>query len=104
MSRFVLTIPGTFKRPLQSDARTRLLTALQGADPEEVGSVPEELDVLTVDEDASTFVLRLEVEGDDRTAAQDAAVSAARSALDAAGYDEEDAPVGMPTVTAIDVG
>ncbi len=104
MSRYVLTIPGTFKRPLQPDAKARLLTALQGVDPDEVGSVPEDLGLLTVDESASTFVLRLEVEAEDRTAAQDAALSAAVAALASAGYDQEEALTGKPTVTAIDVG
>jgi hypothetical protein len=104
MSRFVLTIPGTFKHPLREDARARLLAALQGTDPAEVGTLPEELDLLRVDPEASTFVLHLEVEAEDRTTAQQQAVTVAREALEAAGYRESDAPTGPPAVTAIDPG
>jgi hypothetical protein len=104
MSRFVLTVPGTFKHPLREQARGRLLAALQGVDPDEVGAVPEDLDLLTTDADASTFVLRLEVEAADRGAAGDQAAGVARAALRAAGYQDEEAPIGVPVVTAIDVG
>lgn len=104
MSRFVLTVPGTFKHPLQGRARGRLLAALQGVDPDEVGAVPEDLDLLTADPDTSTFVLRLEVEAEDRAAAGDQAAEVARSALRAAGYADGEAPIGVPVVTAIDVG
>lgn len=104
MSRYVLTIPGTFKHALQPDAKARLLTALQGVDPEEVGSVPEDLDILTLDPAASTFVLRLEVEAKDRTGAQQEALRVAVAALASAGYDSSTAPTGAPTVTAIDAG
>jgi len=104
MSKFVLTVPGTFKHPLQEQARARLLAALQGVDPDEVGTVPETLDLLSVDPDTSTFALRLEVDAADRNAAGDQAQAAARSALRAAGYADQDAPVGLPVVTAIDVG
>lgn len=104
MSRFVLTVPGTFKHPLQEQARARLLAALQGTDPDEVGAVPQDLGLLSVDQDASTFVLRLEVEAEDRKAAGDQAEAVAWSALKAAGYTDQDAFVGVPVVTAIDVG
>lgn len=104
MSRFILTLPGTFKRPLQEGARVRLLAALQDMDPDEVGAVPEDLDLLTVDPDTSTFVLRLEVEAGDSRKARSQAMAVARSALRAAGYVDRDAPVGTPVVTAIDVG
>jgi hypothetical protein len=104
MSRFVLTVPGTFKHPLQDAARARLLAALQGVDPDEVGTVPQDLDLLSVDPDASTFVLRLEVEAADTDAAGSQAEAAARSALRAAGYADQDAPFGQPVVTAIDIG
>jgi hypothetical protein len=104
MSRFVLTVPGTLARPLRDQSRARLLAALQDVDPDEVGQLPDDLDLLTVDQDAGTFVLRLEIEAQDRSAAGEQAVEAARSALRAAGYADEDAPVGAPVVTAIDVG
>ena len=104
MTRFVLTVPGTFRRPLEEQARGRLLAALQGVDPDEVGTVPEDLDLLTSDDDTSTFVLRLEVEAEDRYSAADQAAGVARSALRSAGYTDDDAPIGAPVVTAIDVG
>ncbi|MFC1415721.1 hypothetical protein [Streptacidiphilus cavernicola] len=104
MSKFVLTIPGTFKRPLADDARARLVAALQGVDPDQVGAVPADLDLVSVDPDSGRFVLHLEVQADDRTAAQAEAVSVARRALAAAGYGDQDAPTGAPAVTAIDVG
>ncbi|MHA6763751.1 hypothetical protein [Streptacidiphilus sp. PAMC 29251] len=105
MSKYVLTIPGTFLAPLRPEAKTRLLNALQGVDPDEVGSsVPGDLGLLTLDEDGARFVLHLEVEAADRGAAEAEAVSVARGALAAAGYDEDTAPTGAPAVTAIDVG
>jgi hypothetical protein len=66
--------------------------------------VPQELDILTVDEAASTFVLRLEVEARDRTSAQSEALAVATGALASAGYGEGDVHTGAPMVTAIDVG
>lgn len=104
MSRFVLTVPGTFKRPLQEQPRARLLAALRGVDPDRFGTVPQDLDLLTLDPDASTFVLRLEVEATDTTSAGDQAEAMVRTALRAAGYTDWEAPVGVPVVTAIDVG
>jgi hypothetical protein len=104
MSRFVLTVPGTFAYPLEAQARTRLLAALQGVDPEQVGTVPEDLELLSVDPGASTFVLRLEIEAEDRNRAKEKARAVARGALDAAGYREADSPTGTPAVTAIDIG
>ncbi|MEC4018738.1 hypothetical protein [Streptomyces sp. H27-D2] len=103
MTNFVVSVPGTFKEPLGAEARARLLTGLQGADPEEVGSVPSDLDVLSVDEGTSTFILRLEVEAEDSRAAQREALSIASRALAQAGYTEESAPVGNAVITAIDV-
>ncbi|MFC1408331.1 hypothetical protein ACEZCY_03425 [Streptacidiphilus sp. N1-12] len=104
MSKYVLTIPGTFLRPLQPDAKGRLLTALQGVDPDQVGSVPDDLDLLTLDQDGARFVLRLEVQAQDRGAAEGEALAVARRALASAGYDQDTAPTGAPSVTAIDVG
>ena len=104
MSKFVLTIPGTFKHPLSDGARARLVAALQGVDPDQVGTVPEDLGLLSVDPDTFRFVLHLEVRAENRTAALTEAVAVARGALEAAGYGEQDAPTGAPSVTAIDIG
>ncbi|MDH6131968.1 hypothetical protein P3T37_001353 [Kitasatospora sp. MAA4] len=104
MSRFVLTIPGTFKRPLTAQARQRLLNALRGVDPDEVGTVPPDLDVLTADEGDTRFVLRVEVTADDSRAAEGLAMAVALTALAAADYPADDVWMGDPVVTAIDVG
>ncbi|WP_035803222.1 hypothetical protein [Kitasatospora mediocidica] len=104
MSRFVLTIPGTFKHPLSGQSRRRLLNALRGVDPDEVGTVPPDLDVLSADEGDTRFVLRLEVTAEDSGAAEGLAMSVALTALAAADYAEDDVFMGDAVVTAIDVG
>ncbi|WP_371494848.1 hypothetical protein OG871_06340 [Kitasatospora sp. NBC_00374] len=85
-------------------ARRALLAVVRGADPEEVGTEVPDLDVLTLDEPARTFVLRLEVEAADRTGAGTAASDLARRAFAAAGYAADEVGVGTPAVTGIDVG
>ncbi|MEV6314743.1 hypothetical protein [Streptomyces sp. NPDC051776] len=102
MTNFIVSIPGTFTEPLGADAKSRLLTALQGADPEEVGAVPPQLDVLSVDDSNGTFILRLEVDAEDSEAACLEVLSIAGEALKAAGYDERTASLGDPFLTAID--
>ncbi|WP_407986391.1 hypothetical protein [Kitasatospora sp. CMC57] len=86
------------------EARHALLAVVHGADPDEVGAEVPDLDVLTLDEPEGTFVLRLEVEAADRTAAGEAALGLARRAFAAAGFEESAVAVGMPVVTGIDVG
>lgn len=104
MTKYVLTIPGTFKHPLTADAKQRLHAALRGVDPEEVGTVPPDLDVLTAEEGGERFVLRLEVAAEDSGSAQNLAVAVALTALATAGYAEDEVFMGDPVVTAIDVG
>ncbi|MEU1424142.1 hypothetical protein [Kitasatospora sp. NPDC005751] len=105
MGSYVITIPGTVQRPVDDSARRTLLAVVRGADPEEVGTeeVPD-LDVLTLDEPEGTFVLRLEVEAADRTAAGEAALDLTRRAFAAAGYEADAVGMGAPAVTGIDVG
>ncbi|MDH6114972.1 hypothetical protein P3T36_006482 [Kitasatospora sp. MAP12-15] len=103
MSNYVLTIPGTFKRPLTADAKQRLLAALHGVDPEEVGTVTPDLDVLTAEEGGVHFVLRLEVAAEDSGSAERLAMTVALTALAAAGYQEDAVFMGEPVVTGIDV-
>ncbi|MFD7918465.1 hypothetical protein ACFV3R_04480 [Streptomyces sp. NPDC059740] len=103
MAQYVVSVPGTFLRPLTEDARRRVLAAVRGADPDEVGDVPLDLDALSV-EDEGRFVLRLEVAADNSPAAQEAALTMARGALAAAGYDEDGAATGQAVITAIDAG
>ena len=103
MTNFIVSVPGTFKKELDTEAKARLLTALQGTDPEEVGDVPPDLDVLSTDGTRPTFTLRLEVDAEDSRTAQQEALSIARNALEQAGFDEDSAPLGPPAMTAIDV-
>ncbi|MER8184952.1 hypothetical protein [Kitasatospora sp. NPDC094015] len=104
MGNYVITVPGTVRRPMDERARRALLAVVHGADPEEVGAEVPDLDVLTLDEPEGTFVLRLEVEAADRGAAGEAASDLARRALAAAGYDGDTAAIGTPAVTGIDTG
>ncbi|MFI6844293.1 hypothetical protein OG535_38495 [Kitasatospora sp. NBC_00085] len=104
MGSYVITVPGTVQRPLEESARRTVLAVVRGADPEEVGAQVPDLDVLTLDEPEGTFVLRLEVEAADRTAAGEAALVLARRAFAAAGYEEDAVGMGTPVVTGIDVG
>ncbi|WP_052391543.1 hypothetical protein [Streptomyces sp. NRRL B-24484] len=69
MGNYVIIVPGTIQRPMDPSARRALLAVVHGADPEEVGGQVPDLDVLTLDEPDGTFVLRLEVQAADRTAA-----------------------------------
>ncbi|MEW1912106.1 hypothetical protein AB0442_27295 [Kitasatospora sp. NPDC085895] len=104
MGSYVITVPGTIRKPMDLSARRALLAVVHGADPEEVGGQVPDLDVLTLDEPGGTFVLRLEVEAADRTAAGEEAVELTRRAFTAAGYDSDGVSVGTPAVTGIDVG
>ncbi|MFI6449515.1 hypothetical protein [Kitasatospora sp. NPDC050543] len=104
MGSYVITIPGTVHRPLDAEAKAVVLASLRGSDPDEVGSKVPDLDVLTLDDSAGTFVLRLEVEAADRTEAGAAALAVATDAFARAGYDEREIAAGQPLVTGIDVG
>ncbi|AUG81512.1 hypothetical protein CFP65_6888 [Kitasatospora sp. MMS16-BH015] len=89
---------------MDGTARRRLLAVVRGADPDRVGEEVPDLDVLTLDEPAGTFVLRLEVDAPDHTAAGAAATDLARRAFTSAGYQEDAVSLGTPAVTGIDVG
>ena len=104
MTNFVISLPGTLKKELTPAAKSRLLAALQGTDPQEVGSDPQGLDVLTLHEGERIFTLRLEVEADDSAGAEREATAVAARALAGAGFDEGTALLGRPAVTAIDTG
>ncbi|MER6304385.1 hypothetical protein ABT247_33310 [Kitasatospora sp. NPDC001539] len=104
MGSYVITVPGTVRHPVGEEARRTLLAVVHGADPEEAGTQVPDLDVLTLDEPEGTFVLRLEVEAPDHTAAGETALGLARRAFTAAGYEEDAVSIGTPVVTGIDVG
>ncbi|MEU9078752.1 hypothetical protein ACFYUY_38560 [Kitasatospora sp. NPDC004745] len=104
MGNYVITVPGTVRRPVGEAARRTLLAVVHGADPEEAGVEVPDLDVLTLDEPEGTFVLRLEVQAADRGEAGDTALGLARRAFAAAGYQEDAVDIGTPAVTGIDVG
>ncbi|WP_030740306.1 hypothetical protein [Streptomyces sp. NRRL F-5135] len=103
MTTYVMTVPGTLQRPLTEEARAAVLRALRPADPRttDVGAA-EELDILSVDSDASTFTLHLEVEAGTSGAAREEARRIAGGALEQAGLTASDAPLGEPVITAID--
>ncbi|MER5863331.1 hypothetical protein [Kitasatospora sp. NPDC002040] len=104
MGNYVITVPGTVPNPMEEAARRRLLAVVRGADPSEVGESVPDLDVLTLDESEGTFVLRLEVKADDRTAAGAAATDLAERAFGAAGYPPGTVSIGAAVVTGIDIG
>ncbi len=104
MGSYVITIPGTLRRPIDKDAKQAVLAAVRGTDPERVGAEVPDLDVLTVDNAEHTFVLRLEVEAADRTEAGAAALAVASRAFGRAGYRDGEVTAGEPVVTGIDIG
>ncbi|MEV4557860.1 hypothetical protein AB0K51_12765 [Kitasatospora sp. NPDC049285] len=102
MTDFVVSLPGTFKQEVTEAARTQLLSALHGNDPQEVGTDPQDLDLLTLNDGGSTFTLRLEVTAEDSRAAEHEALALASRALAAAGFHEDTALLGRPAITSID--
>ncbi|MGY0020853.1 hypothetical protein [Streptomyces sp. cg35] len=102
MTTFVITIPGTFLRDVDDRARADIVGRLRPADPNqtELGR-EEDLDLLTVNDD-NTFSMRLEVTADAGKEAQLKAEHTAAQALRAAGFTEDEAPLGPPAVTGID--
>ncbi|MEU6253851.1 hypothetical protein [Streptomyces sp. NPDC047043] len=104
MTTYLITVPGTFTTATGADARAELTRALRPADPHRtrMGSA-EDLDVLTVNED-DTFTIRLTVEADSRSRAEQDARHLAESALRAAGLDADEAPLGPVVITGIDSG
>ncbi|MFI9566755.1 hypothetical protein [Streptomyces rishiriensis] len=102
MTTYVITVPGTFTAGIEDEARTRLSQALRPADPHHtrMGDA-QDLDPLTVNED-DTFTIRLAVEADSVPHAEEDARRLADSALQAAGLDDSEAPLGPAVVTGID--
>ncbi|MER5949509.1 hypothetical protein ABT127_26005 [Streptomyces sp. NPDC001904] len=102
MTTFVITIPGTFVRTADAQVRAQIERQLREADPHrtELGR-EEDLDLLTVNDD-NTFSIHLEVTADASAQARDRAGELAAQALSAAGFDENDAPLGPSIVTGID--
>ncbi|MFI1507821.1 hypothetical protein [Streptomyces sp. NPDC020597] len=102
MTTYVITVPGTFTTAVGQDARARLGRALRPADPHRtrMGDA-QDLDPLTVNED-DTFTIRLAVEADSATHAEQDARRLADSALHDVGLDGTSAPLGPAVVTGID--
>ncbi|MFC8831567.1 hypothetical protein ACFT9I_40230 [Streptomyces sp. NPDC057137] len=102
MTAYVITVPGTFLRTLDADSRAALLRGLRPADPQHTAlGEAEDLDMLTVNE-GGTFSVRLEIEAENRRAAEAEAKRVAGAALSEAGFSADDAPLGPAFVTGID--
>ncbi|NED14577.1 hypothetical protein [Streptomyces sp. SID9124] len=99
MTRFVITVPGTFGIDITDSTRSALESALASRHTDV--SESEGLDLLTLNEDG-TFSVRLEVEAPDRYEAERNASGILAAALEKAGIEETDAPLGPPAVTGID--
>ncbi|MYU48244.1 hypothetical protein GTV15_18415 [Streptomyces sp. SID7803] len=101
MTRFVITVPGTFGIDVTDSTRSTLESALASRHTDV--SESEGLDLLTLNEDG-TFSVRLEVEAPpDRYEAERNASGILAAALKKAGIEESDAPpLGPPAVTGID--
>lgn len=99
MTRFVITVPGTFGIDITDSTRSALESALASRHTDV--SESEGLDLLTLNEDG-TFSVRLEVEAPDRYEAERNASRILAAALKRAGIEEADAPLGPPAVTGID--
>ncbi|MFJ4922945.1 hypothetical protein [Streptomyces sp. NPDC088725] len=103
MTTYVITIPGTFLRDLTDASRTAVVEGLRPADPQHTTlGEAQDLDILTVNENG-TFSIRLEIEADNNRGAEAAAKETAAAALRDAGFSENEAPLGPPTVTGIDI-
>jgi hypothetical protein len=103
MTTYVITVPGTFLTDVTDESRTAVVERLRPADPQQTTlGEAEDLDILSVNENG-TFNVRLEIEADNNRAAEAAAKEKAETALRAAGFSEDEARLGRPTVTGIDV-
>lgn len=103
MTTYVITIPGTFLTNVSEESRRAVVERLRPADPQHtsLGEV-EDLDILSVNENG-TFNIRLEIEADDNRSAEADATRTAGAALRAAGFTDDDARLGPPAVTGIDI-
>ncbi|MET9256427.1 hypothetical protein ACGFZL_16735 [Streptomyces sp. NPDC048182] len=102
MTTYVISVPGTFTGTVQDVTKDELARALRPADPHRTqGGEEEDIEVLSVNED-DTFTIRLTVEADSTSHAEQRARDLAGSALRSVGLDEAGAPLGPPAVTGID--
>ncbi|MFI5801718.1 hypothetical protein [Streptomyces sp. NPDC051561] len=103
MTTYVVTLPGTLLDKLSPAAHEQLLRELSPADPRHTHlGETEDLDRLTVDEENSTFVIRLEVHAATTKEAEAEARSIATRALRAVGLTEDSAPMGPAALSGID--
>ncbi|MFD3513437.1 hypothetical protein [Streptomyces sp. NPDC058657] len=103
MTTYVVTLPGTLLDKLTPAAHTRLLAELSPADPRHTTlGETEDLDRLTLDEENSTFVIRLEVQAATTKEAETEARRIAAAALQAAGLTPDNAPMGPAALSGID--
>ncbi|MFW6719802.1 hypothetical protein ACHZ98_06410, partial [Streptomyces sp. MAR4 CNY-716] len=93
MSRFVITVPGTFVSPVPPSAVTALQQKLASLHTDV--SESEGLDLLTRNGD-NIFSVRLEVEAPDRYEAELDATRLVAAALRGSGIEETDAQLGPP--------
>ncbi|MEU1280921.1 hypothetical protein [Streptomyces sp. NPDC005805] len=102
MTTFVITLPGTFLRTPGEEEKAAVRRELRPADPRQTSLGREEdLRILTVN-DNGTFTVRLEVEAQDTGTAELEARQTAENALRAAGFTDDEAPLGPAAVTGID--
>ncbi|CAM5458034.1 hypothetical protein GCM10010329_33060 [Streptomyces spiroverticillatus] len=103
MTTYVVTLPGTLLDKLTPAARAVLLRELSPADPRHTAlGEAEDLDRLSLDEENSTFVIRLEVQAATSGEAELEARRIAERALRSAGLDEQAAPMGPAAISGID--
>ncbi|GGX84713.1 hypothetical protein [Streptomyces fructofermentans] len=102
MTTYVITVPGTFVHGVSDEARAGIERRLRPQDPKNTDlGESEELSLLTVQDDGM-FVVRVEVDADDRAGAESEAVRLVSGALRDNGLTDRDAPLGPAVVTGID--
>ncbi|MGW7410910.1 hypothetical protein [Streptomyces sp. NPDC054863] len=103
MTTYVVTLPGTLLGKLDPAAHAELLRALSPADPRHTAlGKAEDLDRLTLDDENSTFVIRLEVHAATGKEAEAQARRIAAAALRSVGLGEDEAPIGPAAISGID--
>ncbi|MFF0739565.1 hypothetical protein ACFYVL_04110 [Streptomyces sp. NPDC004111] len=103
MTTYVVTLPGTLLGKLTPAGHAQLLRELSPADPRHTTlGETEDLDRLTLDEENSTFVIRLEVQAATTKEAEAEARRIATRALEAAGLTGDTAPMGPAALSGID--
>ncbi|MFJ6698167.1 hypothetical protein ACIQM4_19145 [Streptomyces sp. NPDC091272] len=103
MTTYLVTLPGTLLGKLDTAAHAELLRELSPADPRHTAlGAAEDLNRLTLDDENSTFVIRLEVQAATIKEAETEARRIATAALRSAGLSEDDAPIGPAAISGID--